>query len=108
MVIGDGARGTGTVGALMRCRVSDLAAAGDRRRLMTIGYRVMGSGPGPERIGGGRGRFVWSPGMGRLGRHVCLPFPSLSVWACPAGTATVSSSTRHLGLYCYAPARPEG
>lgn len=58
---------------------------------MTIGYRVMGSGPGPERIGDGRRRFVWSPGMARLGRHVlsalsqsvCLGVPSRDCYYSP-------------------------
>lgn len=57
---------------LEMCCVSELeVAASDRRRLMTIGYRVMGSGPGPEGIGGGRGRLcgarIWPGSEGDAG-----------------------------------------
>jgi hypothetical protein len=65
MLISDGER------ELKMCCVSELVAASDRRRLMTIGYRVMGSGPGPERIGRGRRRLCgareWPASVGHAG-----------------------------------------
>lgn len=47
---------------------------------MTIGYRVMGSGPGPDRIGSGRHRLCGarvrsSRGVGRARSHVCYVCP---------------------------------
>lgn len=60
---------------------------------MTIGYRVMGSGPGPERIGSGRHRLCGVPVLlqPRSGVQACLLYPNcLSAWTEPACSCVYS------------------